>query len=191
MGGRILGFALGIALVMSACGARSGPRVSPIPPVTIAPIPSDALPGAAAAPAVIDITTLSADAVDVAGLRELLQDSNFVAGTQRVFSRVQHGRRRLLARVLDFGAPSGADAYLAWIGAHAADVIGRAGPREGLGIPHGSVYEHEPNPCCHNDTRIFLAAWSHGSTVLTLEVGGPGARASDVAPLVERLDAAV
>src|ERR671930_1790766 len=67
VGERILGFALGIALVMSACGARSGPRVSPIPPTTIAPIPSHALPGAAAAPGVIDITTLSADAVDVAG----------------------------------------------------------------------------------------------------------------------------
>lgn len=191
MGGRILGFALGIALLLTGCSARSEPSAPPIAPVTISPIPADALPGAAAAPDEVDLITLSADAADVGELRALLQDSGFIAGTQRVFSRVQHGRRRLLARVLDFASRSGAGAYLAWLGDHVGDLIGDAEPRGNLAIPRGAVFEHQPNPCCHNDTRIFLAAWNHGSTVLTLEVGGQGARASDVATLVERLDDSV
>jgi hypothetical protein len=54
-----------------------------------------------------------------------------------------------------------------------------------------SLFVHEPNPCCHNETRIILAMWQDGATVLTLEIGGQSARADAVTELASRLDAAV
>jgi hypothetical protein len=61
-----------------------------------------------------------------------------------------------------------------------------------LQVPrHGVVLVHEPNPCCHSETRIFLAAWSHGPSVVTLQFDGPAARASAVPELLSQLDAAV
>jgi hypothetical protein len=188
---RFVGSALAIAALTTACTARSGPAISPIPQVSLPPIPADALPGAAAAPVQLDAATLAADAADVTGLRALLDQSGFIGGTQRLFSRVQHGRRRLVARELTFASRSGAGDYLGWLGDHVDEVIGDAQLNGNLSIPDGAVYEHQPNPCCHNDTRIFLAAWGHGDTVLTLEIGGEGARASDVVALVRELDGAV
>ena len=55
----------------------------------------------------------------------------------------------------------------------------------------GTVYVHEPDPCCHNETRIFLAIWAEGERAITLEIAGQAARASDVTELASRLDAAV
>jgi hypothetical protein len=188
---RIVDSSIAIVLLVGACSGRSGPSVSPVPRASISPIPADALPGSAAASVQIDASTLAVDAADVAGLRALLDDSGFLVGTQRLFSRVRHGRRRLVARVLIFGSRSGAGEYLGWLGDHIGEVIGEAEPRGDLAIPEGAVYEHQPSPCCHNDTRIFLAAWERRDNVLTLEIGGQGARASDVIELVRQLDTAV
>ena len=55
----------------------------------------------------------------------------------------------------------------------------------------GTVYVHEPDPCCHNDSRIFLAVWADGPRVITLEIAGEAAQASDVAEPASKLDAAV
>ena len=187
---RFAGSALGVVLLAVGCSG-SGAVVSPIPRVSLPPIPADALPGAAAAPVGLDAATLAADAADVSGLRTLLEESEFLGGTQRLFSRVQHGRRRLVARELEFGSRSGADDYLGWLRAHVGEVIGDAQLDDDLAIPDGAVYEHRPSPCCHNDTWIFLAAWERRATVLTLEIGGEGARASDVVELVRQLNAAV
>ena len=65
-------------------------------------------------------------------------------------------------------------------------------PSNDLDAPAGgTVFEHEPSPCCHSETRIFLAAWNQGRTVVTLQVDGPAARAPAVPDLVSQLDAAV
>jgi hypothetical protein len=53
------------------------------------------------------------------------------------------------------------------------------------------VFEHEPNPCCHSETRVFLAMWSHGRSVVTLVMDGPAARGPAIPELVSQLDAAV
>jgi hypothetical protein len=191
---RIFACAL-LAGVFAACG--SDPTV-PVPTdegvtaPSLDPIPTAALPGHPAAPVTLDAGALALDAVDVSGLEALLQDAGFVAGTQRQFSRTRGGRRRIVARVLTFETPQGAERYLAWLRSHVADLIGKAKANDGLGAPgDGTVFEHEPNPCCHNETRIFLAAWSRGHTVVTLEVAGEAARASAVPELVSRLAAAV
>lgn len=171
------------ALVASSCGsAVPGPD----------PIPADALPGSPADPVTLDATALSADAIDFEGLETLLEDAGFVAGAQRLFSKTEGGRRRLLARVLVFESAEGAGRYLAWLRDHVDEVIGDANADEALRAPGGgTVFAHEPDPCCHNETAVFLAAWSDGGTVLTLEIGGQAARASDVAELASTFDAAV
>jgi hypothetical protein len=38
---------------------------------------------------------------------------------------------------------------------------------------------------------MFLAMWHEGSTVVTIQIAGEGARESDVPDLLARLDAAV
>jgi hypothetical protein len=196
VGRRIAAFVL-VAGLFVACG--SDPTV-PVPPPAdegtpvsgIEPIPPAALPGRAAAPMTLDAGTLALDAVDVSSLETLLQDAGFVAGTQRQFSRTRAGRRRIVARVLTFETPQGAERYLTWLTGNVADVIGKAKPNDELKAPaDGTVFEHEPNPCCHSETRVFLAVWSRGRNVVTLVVDGPAARAAAVPELVSQLDAAV
>lgn len=196
MGRRIAALALAAGLLV-ACG--SDPTV-PVPPpadegqpvASVEPISQSALPGRAAAPVALDARTLALDAVDVSSLETLLQDAGFVAGTQRQFSRTGAGRRRIVARVLTFETRDGAEQYLTWLGGNAADVIGKARPNDDLQAPAGgTVFEHAPNPCCHSETRIFLAAWHRGHTVVTLQVDGPAARAEAIPELLSQLDEAV
>src|SRR5262245_1300122 len=154
VGRRIAAFAL-VASLLGACG--SDPAV-PVPAASggnptvadVDPIPQAALPGRPAAPVTLDTGALAQDAVDVSSLEALLQDAGFVGGTQRQFSRTGGGRRRIVARVLTFETPAGAERYLKWLRGNAADVIGKAAPNEELQAPAGgTVFEHEPNPCCH------------------------------------------
>ena len=196
VGRRIAVLAL-VAGLLAACGSDP---TAPAPPQTdqttavgdVEPIPQAALPGRPASPVTLDAGTLASDAVNVSGLQTLLDDAGFVAGTQRQFSRTQGGRRRIVARVLRFQTPEGAERYLAWLETNVADVIGKARPNDRLSAPAGgTVFEHRPNPCCHSETRVFLAAWNRGSSVVTLQIDGPAARASAVPELLSQLDAAV
>jgi hypothetical protein len=183
------------ALLGSACSTAqptSAPPPTTAPPTMVDPIPATALPGHPADPIDLDAGSVAVDAVDIAGLEALLDEAGFVGGTQRQFSRVRGGRRRILARVLSFETREGAVAYVAWLRDHAHEVIGDAAPNARLRAPsHGVVLVHEPNPCCHNETRMFLAMWHRGSTVVTIQIAGEGARESDVPDLLARLDAAV
>jgi len=198
VGRRTVGFALGAALsvtalLVAACGSEppvSDPAGATGPVGVLEPIPATALPGAPADPVELDAAAISVDAVDVAGLASLLEDAGFVGGTERLFSRALPGRRRTLARVLVFETPRGAQLYLRWLASHVEDVIGDA-ELDIAPAPVESLFVHEPNPCCHNETRIFLAMWHDGATVLTLEIGGQSARAGAVTELASQLDAAV
>lgn len=184
-----------VPLLTSACGSdppTSLPTPSSDPAEFVEVIPATALPGAPADPVDLDAAAIAADAVDAVGLESLLNQAGFVGGTQRQFSRVRAGRRRILARVLSFETPLGAARYLEWLTDHANDVIGEAAPNAGLAVPRdGVIFVHEPDPCCHNETRSFLAMWHDGSTVVTIEIAGEGARESDVPELLSQLDAAV
>jgi hypothetical protein len=173
-------------LLAASCGSepRSHPQAS-----GIKPIPAEALPGRAGPPVELDASRVSADAVDIDELETLLSDAGFVAGTQRQFSRTVGGRRTTLARVLVFESSPGAQAYLGWLADHVGDVIGNAQPIDGLSVPDGAiVFIHEPNPCCHSETRLVLAAWKDGTTVMTLQLGGQVVRTRAVPELVSRLD---
>jgi hypothetical protein len=182
-------------LLGSACASEqptSTPSRTTDPTHVLEPIPPTALPGNSADPTDLDAASIASDAVDVAALEGLLDRAGFVGGTQRQFSRVRNGRRRILARVLMFQTPEGASAYVAWLRDHGDEVIGKAAPTADLRAPsHGVVLVHEPNPCCHNETRMFLAMWHEGSMVVTIQIAGEGAREADVPELLSQLDAAV
>ena len=183
-------------LVTAACGssepAPAAPIASSAPARVLEPIPATALPGTSADPVDLDAAAIAIDAVDVAGLETLLDRAGFVAGTQRQFSRVRNGRRRMVVRVLAFEDPDGATTYLSWLRGHADEMIGDAAPDADLPVPgHGVVFVHQPNPCCHNETRLFLGMWREGARVVTIEIAGEGARASDVPELLSQLAEAV
>ena len=170
-------------LVATSCGAESA---------TPRPIPARALPGNASDAVALDVQAVATDAIEFTELETLLTDAGFTGGSQRLFSTVTGGRRRMLARVLEFETPAGAERYVGWLSDHVEEVIGEAEVDAELDVPAGTtVFVHEPDPCCHNDTRIFLAVWTKGDRAVTLEFGGQAARASAVTELVTRLDAAV
>lgn len=198
MGSRALAIGLLVAgLVAASCGPEpSSEPVSPAGPTApTLTIPAAALPGAAAEPVALDVATLASDASEPADQDELeavLAEAGFVTGVERLFSRTIPGRRRATVRVLAFETAAGAERYVAWVLEHPDALIGEAEADPTLGVPSGgAAFVHEPNPCCHNDSRILLAVWADGSTVFTLEVGGPSARRADVPKLLERLEAAV
>lgn len=178
-------------LVAVSCGAEDAPPAPSAVPVPEA-IPAEALPGTASDAVGLDARTVATDATASEVLETLLLDAGFEGGSERTFSKVAGGRRRMLARVLEFETAAGAQRYVRWLSDHVEELIGDAGIDPGLEAPgRGRVYVHEPDPCCHNDTRIFLAVWAEGTRAITLEIAGQAARASDVAELASRLDAAV
>jgi hypothetical protein len=181
-------------LLAASCGSdvADPAPLAPVPALALEPIPASALPGSPADPEVLDAPAVAADAIQPKELEALLDDAGFVGGTQRLFSRARPWRRGALARRLEFETAGGAERYLTWLRDHPEEVIGGAEPDPALDVPADvSVFVHEPDPCCHNDTRIFLATWTDGTSAITLKVGGPGAQANDVTRLVALLDAAV
>jgi hypothetical protein len=191
--GRSVTAAAAVALLVAAsCGADdTAPSPSATPPAVEA-IPAAALPGTASDAVALDARTAATGATEHEELETLLLDAGFEGGSERTFSKVAGGRRRLLARVLEFETAAGAQRYVRWLSDHVEELIGDADRDPALEAPGGgTVYVHEPDPCCHNDSRIFLAVWAEGRRAITLEIAGQAARASDVAELTSRLDAAV
>jgi hypothetical protein len=191
--GRTVTAAAVVALFVAAsCGSDDtapSPTAAPPAPQTI---PAGALPGTASHVVALDVQMVATDAIAPEELETLLLDAGFEGGSERTFSKVVGGRRRLLARVLEFEAAVGARRYVRWLSDHVEELIGDADVDPALEAPGaGTVYVHEPDPCCHNDTRIFLAAWAEGTRAITLEIAGQAARASAVAELASKLDAAL
>jgi hypothetical protein len=178
-----------VLLVGAACGSETAP---PEATTQAAPIPADALPGTPGEAVALDVQAVAAAAIASGELETLLRDAGFEGGWERGFSKATGGRRRMLARVLEFENAAGAERYVRWLSDHVEEVIGDASRDPDLEAPDGgAVFVHEPDPCCHNETRIFLAIWSAGERAITLEIAGQAARASGVNELVARLDAAM
>ena len=171
-------------LLAAACG--SGPVVPD-------PVPADALPGQVGGIVELDAASVAGDAVDPHELEALLEEVGFAGGTQRVFSQTEGARpQRSLARLLTFGDPAGAQAYLAWLEDHLDEVIGTAELLEPPDVTGRAFLAlSEPECLCPKATEVYLAAWAKGSTVLTLEVGGKGVKLADVHQFVATLDGAV
>jgi hypothetical protein len=165
----------------------------PAPPASA---PTIAAGPIASADASRDLTAqdLAADAVDRAALLSLLQDAGFAAGSELAGADRASGVYRAAARAIAFEDEDGAGTYLAWLGEHAADVIGAA---EVVGTiePPGNdgpveVFRHEPGDCCPKATVNYFTAWRDGDVVVTLELAGPAVELRDVAAAAGRVELA-
>ena len=155
-------------------------------------LPSDALPGYVVHASDVDASTLTADALDPASLDVVLADAGFETGVERRFTARWKPITEVVARALRFGSADGATAYLAWLGAHGADVLGsQTQVSSPPSLADAIAFAHAPCTSCTKDTLQYFAAWTHGRYALTLLVGGPRAGRSTAAPLAEELDARV
>jgi len=157
------------------------------------PVPADALPGKAGVVVQLDATFIAEEATDAGELEALLEEAGFAGGTQRVFSQSEGTRpQRSLARILVFGDIAGARAYMGWLEGHLDEVIGAAELLEPPDVPGAAFFAlSRPECLCPKATSVYLAAWTRGSTVLTLEVGGKGVRLAEVRRFVRTLNGSV
>jgi len=194
-------------VVLVACAPGTGhdasaPPVAPATPIlptshgsdaaALPGLPAASLPGYVIDVTRLDIAALSTDALDPPSLEALLAGAGFEAGAQRRFTARGKRLTEVVARVLRFRSADGAGAYLAWLRAHGADLLGaRARAADPPRFPNAIAYSHGPSGCCTKDTFQYFAAWTRGSYALTLLVGGPGAGRQSAVPLAEELDARV
>ncbi len=122
----------------------------------------------------LDAEALADDALDREALTSLLRESAFVGGAEREYSGRTKTFSHVISRVLEFEDRAGADAYLGWLDANAADIIGKVKAREPLALADGGTLFLEQGCGCHSDLPTFLAAWRRGQFVQTVLADGPG-----------------
>jgi hypothetical protein len=188
-----------LALILGCISAGCSKGSATVPPASIAAagsdlpiLPSDALPGYVVHASGLDAATLAADALDPASLDVVLTGAGFETGIERRFTARWKPVTEVVARALRFASADGATAYLTWLRAHGADVLGsQAQASDPPSLTDAIAFKHAPCTSCAKDTIQYFAAWTHGRYALTLLVGGPRAGRSTAAPLAEELDARV
>jgi hypothetical protein len=124
---------------------------------------------------VLGTEDLAAEATDGETLSGLLADAGFRTAVQRSYAGGVGAIRHVEIVVVHFESIDGADRYLDWLDAHAADLIGEADPVTPTGAPPMSLHVHRPTGCCPEETPAALAAWRHGDDVVRVLVWGPAA----------------
>jgi hypothetical protein len=157
---RLLPLVIGLLLVVPAQAAT--PRT----------LPASALPGLQSRSRALTVVALAAETIDHAGLRRVLEDGAYRAGSEREFFGRSTSFDHVTARVLRFDRAAGASRYLAWVRGHAAELLGSPRAVTALGIGRGG-FLFRPHGCgCHADRPTYLAAWRRGSLVATLQASG-------------------
>jgi hypothetical protein len=184
----MMGATRGRYLVLVVAVAACARDAAPVP---VGP-PADALPGMQSEVAVLGAGALARDALDPAGLEDLLGDVGYVSGRQRTFSGPGERFSLAITRVLVFESADGAGRYVSWLRAHPEDLLGAAQTLEPLNLP-GSPFLmiHLPGGCCPKAVPIYLSAWQREHTVLFLKASGRQADIEAVEDLAKRLDAVV
>ena len=188
-----------LALILGCVSAGCSKDSATAPSASIASagsdlpiLPSDALPGYIVHASGLDAATLAADALDPASLDGVLTGAGFETGIERRFTARWRPVTEVVARALRFASADGATAYLTWLRAHGADVLGsQARASDPPSLTDAIAFTHAPCTSCTKDTFQYFAAWTHGRYALTLLVGGPRAGRSTATPLAEELDARV
>jgi hypothetical protein len=188
-----------LALILGCISAACSKDSATVPPASIPSagsdlpiLPSDALPGYVVHASGLDAAALAADALDPASLDVVLTGAGFETGIERRFTARWKPITEVVARALRFASADGATAYLTWLGAHGADVLGsQAQASDPPSLTDAIAFTHAPCTSCAKDTIQYFAAWTHGRYALTLLVGGPRAGRSTATPLAEELDARV
>ena len=181
---------LGLLLlaVATGCGAGEENAATPRP----ATLPASALPDLEQRARALPLDALAADSLKPEPLRQLLEESGYVTGSEREFSGKTRTFDHVIARTLAFEKPEGAEAYLGWLGTHGDDFLGRAQP-EKLALPGTSGVAFTLAACgtCKKELPTFLAGWRRGATVLSLLASGSGANPERFGALARNLDGTV
>jgi hypothetical protein len=178
-----------IFLVGCGAGAPSSVVSSPADTAPIPILPKTALPGYVVKVTDLDPTALSSDALDPEGLVAVLAGAGFQAGVERRFTARWKPLTEVEARVLRFRDAAGADAYLAWLGAHGIDMLGSgAEPSAAPGFAGAIAFSHAPCGSCTKDPVQYLTAWTSGRYALTLLLGGPRAGRAAATQLADELN---
>jgi hypothetical protein len=182
-----------VAVVLAGCAGSTDPGPAatsrPLPAPVEVLLPRAALPGMDPVDRHLVASSIADEVTHPDLLVDLLSASGFEGGYERRFSGQGDSFTRVTARSLTFADEAGARAFLDWFADHAGNEIVTARRIEPAAMPAGAVvFEHEPDPCCHNDVPAYLAAWPRGSTVLYLHVGGRDATAGATATLIARYD---
>ena len=156
------------------------------PPVVLS---ATALPRMTSVASSVDVDDLTNEVTHPDELRVMLGEAGFASAAQRSFGGGTGAFVRVLARGLSFASETGAAAFVRWIGDHAPEEIVTAERIFPVGVPDGAaVFRHEPDGCCHNDVRAYVAAWRRGSSVLFLHAGGPRATTAAFVRLITSYD---
>ena len=139
--------------------------------------------------AAVSADQLAHDALDPVSLASLLDDAGYVTGRERTYTGPGERFSLAITRVLVFGAPEGADAYLEWLRGHPEDLLGATESLDPLDLP-GSPFlvVHLPGGCCPKAVPIYLSAWQRGSSVLFVQASGREADPEAVEDLALELD---
>jgi hypothetical protein len=180
----LLAGSLALGLLAAGCGggsAESGQAAA-------APEPGPPLvQGLRRTTRVVDRNTLAADALEPQALARLLDEAGYNIGLEEEYA----GRTKLYAHVvsrrLEFARADGAAAYIAWLRANAADLLGRAKPSAGFDVGSDGFLTRDAGCGCHSDFPTFLAAWRDGSIVQTLLADGPRVDRKRFVALVRQL----
>ena len=176
--------ALILAVLVAGCGGAS--ESAPDPPTTLAP---GVLPELNEQARTLDAALLAADSFEPDALAVLLEESDYVVGSEREF----FGRGKIfdhvVARTLRFADPKGAAAYLEWVDKHAEDFLGRTNRETPLGLGEmDTLFSLQRCDVCKKQQPTFLAAWREGETVAFLLGAGPGVKRETFEALAHKLD---
>jgi hypothetical protein len=163
-----------------ACGAQEKATTHAAP----ATLPPAALPELMSSARTLDTEALAADALEPESLAALLEESGFESGREREFSGKTNTFDHVVARALRFRSAEGAEAYLAWLGKHGNDLLGRAVPAK-VAPPGESGVAFLLARCgtCKKELPTFLAGWRRDELVFFLLAAGSGAHAERISGL--------
>ena len=186
---RVTLVALLVLGLVAGCGAEEeSASTTPGPPT----LPASALPDLEQRARALGLEALAADSLEPEPLRQLLDESGYVTGSEREFSGKTPTFDHVIARTLVFEDMKGADAYLGWLGTHGHDFLGRADSAK-LTLPGNSGVGFTLAACgtCKKELPTFLAGWRRGATVLSLLASGSGANPERFGALARELDGTV
>jgi hypothetical protein len=177
-----------LALVGASCG--SGEASAPMSS-QLTTLPESSLPKLDSRARALSASTLAEDSL-APELEKALEDWDYLTGLEREFSGKTTTFDHVVARTLLFESADGAKAYLAWLGQHADNVLGRAQPADLQPLGESGVaFTLAGCGTCKKELPTFLAGWRRGATVLSLLASGSGANPDRFGSLARDLDGIV
>jgi hypothetical protein len=130
---------------------------------------------------------IAMEAVDAEALSGILDVAGFQGGVRSSYAGNGRAIRRVEVGVLTFESNDGASAYLAWLRANAADLIGEVQGADRTLFGDVPLYVHLPDGCCPREPTIALAAWIRGPQVFRVLVAGAAADGRKAVRLVREV----